>query len=130
MNGTMTPYRRQILAALDHQIIEDGGLAATVLRTRIGYDKSANAFAGLLASMEAKGLIERDMAGRRTYSIGLTAKGRQVAQGLDGRTLASVVHLPVAEAACAGCQTLQAQIDRLQRLVIDQAEALNSRAAS
>ncbi len=57
-------------------------MASTRLAEAVGYPGSSVAFAQLLSGMERDGLISREVRGKRTYRIALSALS---AQGAPGR---------------------------------------------
>jgi hypothetical protein len=63
--------------ALVTEVTDEGGMASTRLGEAVGYPGSSVAFAQLLSGMERDGLIAREVRGKRTYRITLTAQGRQ-----------------------------------------------------
>lgn len=90
----LTPYHQQIVNTLkDGPILDPSGMAATTLRERIGYQNSANAFAGILAHMEKMGIIQRDISGRRTYNITLRTQTVMTGDGEVERLRARVAFL-------------------------------------
>lgn len=77
----LTPQRRQILQILAQEggeIRDEAGQATSYLMTQTGH-RTTNALSGMLMAMEQDGLIARDTAGRRTFSIRLTPLGEQAA---------------------------------------------------
>ena len=60
------------LAAVD-EIADPTGMASTRLAEAVGYPGSSVAFAQLLSGMERDGLIVREVRGKRTYRITLSA---------------------------------------------------------
>lgn len=77
MPGINSRHWDTILEALEAGPIEDpSGLATQKLQAVTGHE-STNALAKILRRMEMEGLIERDISGRRTMRIALTAKGRR-----------------------------------------------------
>lgn len=81
-NFVMTPHRARILAVLlGGDIVDPSGHATPELMKHTGH-RTSNALAGVLLQLENAGLVARDMNGRRTYRISLTAKGRKVAERL------------------------------------------------
>ena len=60
--------------ALTGEIRDEAGMASTVLAAEVGYPGSSIAFAQLLSGMERSGLIEREVRGKRTYRITLSAQ--------------------------------------------------------
>lgn len=80
MPGQNSHHWDTILSALAGGPIEDpSGLATQKLMAETGHS-STNALTKILARMEAEGLVERDISGRRTTRIGLTAAGRRKAR--------------------------------------------------
>jgi hypothetical protein len=67
--------RDRIIAhlALVAEIADGGGMASTRLAEAVGYPGSSVAFAQLLSGMERDGLINREVRGKRTYRITLSA---------------------------------------------------------
>jgi hypothetical protein len=67
--------RDRIIAhlALVAEIADGGGMASTRLAEAVGYPGSSVAFAQLLSGMERDGLISREVRGKRTYRITLSA---------------------------------------------------------
>lgn len=63
--------------ALVTEVTDDAGMASTRLAESVAYPGSSVAFAQLLSGMERDGLIAREVRGKRTYRITLTAQGRQ-----------------------------------------------------
>lgn len=57
-------------------IVDPSGLATEKLRAITGHE-STNALTKVLSRMEQAGVIERDISGRRTSRIGLTAEARE-----------------------------------------------------
>ncbi len=55
------------------EIADPTGMASTKLAEAVGYPGSSVAFAQLLSGMERDGLISREVRGKRTYRITLTA---------------------------------------------------------
>lgn len=77
MPGKNSTHWGVILEALAAGPIEDpSGLATQKLMAETGHS-STNALTKILARMEAEGLVERDISGRRTTRIALTAAGRR-----------------------------------------------------
>lgn len=77
MPGVNSRHWDTILESLADGPIEDpSGLATQKLQAVTGHD-STNALAKILRRMQEEGLIERDISGRRTSRIALTAKGRR-----------------------------------------------------
>jgi hypothetical protein len=69
--------RDRIIAhlALVAEIADRTGMASTRLAEVVGYPGSSVAFAQLLSGMERDGLISREVRGKRTYRIALSAQG-------------------------------------------------------
>jgi hypothetical protein len=67
--------RDRIIAhlALVAEIADGAGMASTRLAEAVGYPGSSVAFAQLLSGMERDGLISREVRGKRTYRIALSA---------------------------------------------------------
>jgi hypothetical protein len=67
--------RDRIIAhlALVAEISDRAGMASTRLAEAVGYPGSSVAFAQLLSGMERDGLISREVRGKRTYRIALSA---------------------------------------------------------
>ena len=67
--------RDRIIAhlALVAEVADGGGMASTRLSAAVGYPGSSVAFAQLLSGMERDGLINREVRGKRTYRITLSA---------------------------------------------------------
>jgi len=59
--------------ALVAEVADRAGMASTRLAEAVGYPGSSVAFAQLLSGMERDGLINRDVRGKRTYRITLSA---------------------------------------------------------
>jgi hypothetical protein len=78
--------RDRIIAhlALVAEVADGGGMASTRLAEAVGYPGSSVAFAQLLSGMERDGLINREVRGKRTYRITLSAPpgGRRAAEPL------------------------------------------------
>ncbi|MBO0772283.1 MAG: hypothetical protein J2P35_12570 [Actinobacteria bacterium] len=68
------------------EITDPGGMASTSLAAAVGYPGSSVAFAQLLSGMERADLIEREIRGKRTYRIALTAAGGGAGGRGPGRT--------------------------------------------
>jgi hypothetical protein len=68
--------RDRIIAhlALVAEVADGGGMASTRLAEAVGYPGSSVAFAQLLSGMERDGLINREVRGKRTYRITLSAQ--------------------------------------------------------
>jgi hypothetical protein len=79
--------RDRIIAhlALVAEIADGGGMASTRLAEAVGYPGSSVAFAQLLSGMERDGLINREVRGKRTYRITLSAQPARLAAD-SGRT--------------------------------------------
>ena len=74
--------RDRVLSCLaDGEISDPKGMASTVLAEAVGYPGSSAAFAQLLSGMERSGLIEREIRGKRTYRIAVTAAGSRRGDG-------------------------------------------------
>jgi hypothetical protein len=69
--------RDRIIAhlALVAEVADRTGMASTRLAEAVGYPGSSVAFAQLLSGMERDGLISREVRGKRTYRIALSAQG-------------------------------------------------------
>jgi hypothetical protein len=67
--------RDRIIAhlALVAEVADGAGMASTRLAEAVGYPGSSVAFAQLLSGMERDGLINREVRGKRTYRIALSA---------------------------------------------------------
>ncbi|HJY96354.1 MAG TPA: hypothetical protein VJ371_15485 [Streptosporangiaceae bacterium] len=67
--------REHIIAYLadNTELFDQGGMASTRLAAAVGYPGSSVAFAQLLSGMERDGLINREVRGKRTYRIALSA---------------------------------------------------------
>ena len=67
--------RDRIIAhlALVAEVADGAGMASTRLAEAVGYPGSSVAFAQLLSGMERDGLIKREVRGKRTYRITLSA---------------------------------------------------------
>jgi hypothetical protein len=67
--------RDRIIAhlALVAEVADGTGMASTRLAEAVGYPGSSVAFAQLLSGMERDGLINREVRGKRTYRITLSA---------------------------------------------------------
>ncbi len=67
--------RDRIIAhlALVAEVADRTGMASTRLAEAVGYPGSSVAFAQLLSGMERDGLIKREVRGKRTYRITLSA---------------------------------------------------------
>ena len=89
MPGVYSHHWDTILDVLEHGPIEDpSGLATEKLRQITGHE-STNALVKILRRMEAEGLIERDVNGRRTTRIAAAPQPRR-------RRVAKTVAAPVA----------------------------------
>jgi hypothetical protein len=77
--------RDRIIAhlALVAEIADGGGMASTRLAEAVGYPGSSVAFAQLLSGMERDGLINREVRGKRTYRITLSAQPARLAADRD-----------------------------------------------
>lgn len=62
------------------EVTDNAGMASTRLAADVGYPGSSVAFAQLLSGMERDGLIAREVRGKRTYRITLTAQGKRRAR--------------------------------------------------
>lgn len=86
--------RDRIIAhlALVAEVADGGGMASTRLAEAVGYPGSSVAFAQLLSGMERDGLINREVRGKRTYRITLSAPpaARLAAEPAEDRARASV----------------------------------------
>lgn len=72
---------RVVECLLAHGDIRDSsGMASPRLAQAVGYTGSSIAFAQLLSGMERAGLITREVRGKRTYRVHLTAAGRERAR--------------------------------------------------
>ena len=67
--------------AANGTVADPSGMASASLARSIGYPGSSIAFAQLLSGMERSGLVTRDVRGKRTYRVELTAAGRDRAAG-------------------------------------------------
>jgi hypothetical protein len=69
--------RDRIIAhlALVAEVADGTGMASTRLAEAVGYPGSSVAFAQLLSGMQRDGLISREVRGKRTYRIALSAQG-------------------------------------------------------
>jgi len=69
--------RDRIIAhlALVAEVADGTGMASTRLAEAVGYPGTSVAFAQLLSGMERDGLISREVRGKRTYRIALSAQG-------------------------------------------------------
>ncbi len=67
--------RDRIIAHLARvaEVADGTGMASTRLSEAVGYPGSSVAFAQLLSGMERDGLISREVRGKRTYRIALSA---------------------------------------------------------
>lgn len=79
--------RDRIIAhlALVAEVADGGGMASTRLAEAVGYPGSSVAFAQLLSGMERDGLINREVRGKRTYRITLSAAPAARMGGDSGR---------------------------------------------
>jgi hypothetical protein len=68
--------RDRIIAHLARvaEVADGTGMASTRLSEAVGYPGSSVAFAQLLSGMERDGLISREVRGKRTYRIALSAQ--------------------------------------------------------
>jgi hypothetical protein len=82
--------------ALAGEIRDEAGMASTVLATKVGYPGSSIAFAQLLSGMERSGLIEREVRGKRTYRITLTAPSARLTADSARANDAALPAVPVA----------------------------------
>jgi hypothetical protein len=73
--------RDRIIAhlALVAEVADGAGMASTKLAEAVGYPGSSVAFAQLLSGMERDGLISREVRGKRTYRISLSASRARLA---------------------------------------------------
>ncbi|MGH3262832.1 MAG: hypothetical protein ACRDNS_12620 [Trebonia sp.] len=80
--------RDRIIAhlALVAEVVDGGGMASTRLSEAVGYPGSSVAFAQLLSGMERDGLINREVRGKRTYRITLSAQPTDRAAARRGAT--------------------------------------------
>ena len=106
--ATRTATRRRAVGTRDRIIahlalvaeVADGtGMASTRLAEAVGYPGSSVAFAQLLSGMERDGLISREVRGKRTYRIALSAPpaGRRAAEPPEPARPAVSVSLDDAE---------------------------------
>jgi hypothetical protein len=72
--------------ALVAEVVDGAGMASTRLAEAVGYPGSSVAFAQLLSGMERDGLINREVRGKRTYRITLSAPVTARAAGDAGPT--------------------------------------------
>ena len=92
--------RDRIIAhlALVAEVADGAGMASTRLAEAVGYPGSSVAFAQLLSGMERDGLISREVRGKRTYRITLsapvTARAVDAASSVDGALPAVPVAFP------------------------------------
>jgi hypothetical protein len=74
--------------ALVAEVADGTGMASTRLAEAVGYPGSSVAFAQLLSGMERDGLISREVRGKRTYRIALSApaagRGAEPLRGENG----------------------------------------------
>lgn len=131
----MTPHRNMILSTLLEQggeIVDSEGMCTRLLMADTGH-RTSNALSGVMLAMENAGLIERDKAGRRTYRVGLTSEGRRLAGDLSRGTKIDVpLARPIAHIAPmadvdAELRRLQAKIEMLEQVILNQSEALRIR---
>jgi len=61
-------------------VVEKGGKATSLLKDKINYQGSHVGFCQLLTAMEREGEVVREIRGKRTYSIKLTAKSSDASQ--------------------------------------------------
>jgi hypothetical protein len=80
--------RDRIIAhlALVAEVADGTGMASTRLAEAVGYPGSSVAFAQLLSGMERDGLISREVRGKRTYRIALSAQDAPARGGEPLRT--------------------------------------------
>jgi hypothetical protein len=86
--------RDRIIAhlALVAEVADGTGMASTRLAEAVGYPGSSVAFAQLLSGMERDGLISREVRGKRTYRIALSAPAAgRAAEPLRGQDAAPSV---------------------------------------
>jgi hypothetical protein len=92
--------RDRIIAhlALVAEVADGTGMASTRLAEAVGYPGSSVAFAQLLSGMERDGLISREVRGKRTYRITLSASvpARVVAEPAATEDGAALPAVPVA----------------------------------
>ncbi len=91
--------RDRIIAhlALVAEVADGAGMASTRLSEAVGYPGSSVAFAQLLSGMERDGLINREVRGKRTYRITLSAPpGTRLAAGTAVADDAASPRVPVA----------------------------------
>jgi len=92
--------RDRIIAhlALVAEVSDGAGMASTRLAEAVGYPGSSVAFAQLLSGMERDGLISREVRGKRTYRITLSApvSARAVADPAPTQDSAARPAVPVA----------------------------------
>lgn len=90
--------RDRIIAhlALVAEIADGGGMASTRLAEAVGYPGTSVAFAQLLSGMERDGLIRREVRGKRTYRIELSAPVASRRGGDPARAEDSALPPPVA----------------------------------
>ena len=71
-------------------------MASTRLAEAVGYPGSSVAFAQLLSGMERDGLINREVRGKRTYRITLSAQsaGRRTAEPVRGDDAVAAAPVP------------------------------------
>jgi len=89
--------RDRIIAhlALVAEVADGTGMASTRLAEAVGYPGSSVAFAQLLSGMERDGLIRREVRGKRTYRITLSAPPpRLAAEAVRGEVAAPKVPVP------------------------------------
>lgn len=87
------PARRRLLATLQQTgpISDRSGRATSRLAEAMGYTSRPVSLSPLLSALEADGLVEREVRGRRCFLIELTRKGQAMAEldaGLDHRRIA------------------------------------------
>lgn len=132
----LTPQREAVLSflvAAGGELHDPLGLVVGKLREQLGYDNT-QALSMLLNQLEKAGLIRREVVGRRTYCIKVIrdaiAPEDAVRIGLterqpiaEPRRLASATRpgVPVANHELTAAL---AEIDRLRRIIVRQAEVL------
>lgn len=110
------------------EIVDATGMASTRLAEAVGYPGSSVAFAQLLSGMERDGLITREVRGKRTYRIALSApvpiRTDAIRTSLDGAARAEAeATLPVAFAPVinnTGVNNTGIDYDELARRVLVQ----------
>jgi len=79
LNPTLTPYQRTILELLeDGALIDDDGLLVPKFIMPATGHVRAQAASGVLKSMDDQGMIVREVRGRRTWLVAITALGRRL----------------------------------------------------